>query len=445
MPTFVEPKTDKRVPGIVPRPITPTELTNITNPFVNAIGNSPFDKFKKAFKTGSTFKIPMPGEGLPRVIHYIADQSGCAFWRMIWPGDELLANNKAVVMSLYQMVNLPEFYLGITAVRLQRQCTPHQRDFIARLRKISEAMKEQIGKGFKIIYEIDDICFPKECIPNYNVCRDAFDNDEISEMLQEIIPMTDEMVVVSETMADHYRKHLNFDRISVIPNYAPKYWLDRGYNEYDRITNYRNHKKKPRILYAGSGTHFDVQNRTNQVDDFDHVVNFIGQDLAVHKKYEWVFLGGLPLKLQQFIGKGVEFHPWTAITEYPELIKKINPNIMIAPLADNIFNRAKANIKLTEGAAFGIPVVAQNLDCYNKDGEWKWLFNDAREMKSHIDQIMASERTYKDAMQFSREYAEKYWMKDHMDEWLLIYETPYGDPKRKQNPHFARYNKEQCK
>ena len=173
-------------------------------------------------------------------------------------------------------------------------------------------------------------------------------------------------------------------------------------------------------------------------------MNFIGQDLVQHKKYEWVFLGGLPMKLRQFIGKGIEFHPWAAITEYPELIKTINPTLMIAPLTDNLFNRSKANIKLTEGAAFGIPVVAQNLDCYNKDGEWKWLFDTAPEMFQHIENIMSSEKSYRDAVQFSRGYAEKFWLKDHMDEWLLLYETEYGDPKRKANPHFKRYNKEQC-
>lgn len=420
-----------------------TVIKNINNSFYSRIaGFIPLSWRIASQCTHLDVKIPTPGEGLPRVIHYCADQSGCGFWRLIWPGDELMAHNKAVVMTLYQMVLNASFYRGIDAIRLQRQCTEPQLEFIKMLRKISDEMKKQTGKGFRLIYEVDDIV-DYESIPEYNVCRDAFkDSTTINKIMREAVSNCDEMVVVSEYMKRHYMELLGTDKISVIPNYAPKTWLDRGYDEGRIIEKYHKNNGKPRILYAGSGTHFDVTNRANQQDDFSQINQFIINDLMGAKRYQWVFLGGLPLSLRQFVGHGVEFHPWSVITEYPALLQSLNADVMIAPLLDNQFNNAKANIKLIESGAQGIPMVAQNLACYNTDG-WKWLFDTGEQMMYHIQDILSSETKYLEAVRFSRQYTESRWLKDHLDEWVLLYTSEWGSDKRKENPDFYKNNKDQ--
>lgn len=450
MPSFVHesPQSLKKVPN-VKMPTLPAfeELTNIINPYKYKVGELPFskNKFDKNIQK-EPFKLPAPGEGLPRVIHYCADQSGCAFWRLIWPGDELLAHNKCVIMTLYQMVILAQFYLGIDAVRLQRQCTSQQLEFVKFLRQVTEDFKknDKIKKGFRIILEVDDIIGPAECIPEYNVCRDAFLDPEILNNFKKIAHLCDEMTVVSENMRKHYTKYLEYDKISVIPNYAPKSWLDRGHDEESVIDNFIKHKQKPRVLYAGSGTHFDVDNRVNQKDDFAHVVDFIIKDLTVHKKYEWVFVGGLPQRLRQFINNGIEFHNWSAITEYPDLIKSLNVNAAIAPLADNAFSRSKANIKLMEYGALGIPCVAQDLDPYNSDG-WTHLFTTGEQMMTELSKIVSSEMAFKKAVKEARAYAERFWLKDHLDQYSLLYTTEFGSAERLKNKVFVDNNKQQFK
>jgi len=259
-----------------------------------------------------------------------------------------------------------------------------------------------------------------------------------------LVKNCDEMSVVSPYMKKLYQERLDFDKISVIPNYAPKHLVDVGFNMEKILFNYKKSKtKKPRILYAGSATHFDIGNNVNQRDDFYHVADYIWHDLTVDKKYEWIFLGGaLPLKLRQFINNGIEFHPWIPIPEYPDKIRNLNCQIMLAPLADNVFNRAKSNIKLTEGGIFGIPVIAQNLDCYNSDG-WEYLFNTGAEMMAMIDHVLKNQTNYKRAVEFGRAYAEKYMLKDHLDELTTFYTTPYGDEKRKEHKMFYELNKDQ--
>jgi hypothetical protein len=139
MPTIVKPDETIKVPGVKPR--TTSTGTNIRfNPFRFKIGKNPFHEKVHTLNTSSgqpQIKIPVPGEGLPRVIHFCADQSGCGFWRMLWPAHDLLAYNKAVVMNLYQMVFDPRFYGGVDAVRVQRQATDSQLEFMKFLRKTS--------------------------------------------------------------------------------------------------------------------------------------------------------------------------------------------------------------------------------------------------------------------------------------------------------------------
>lgn len=442
MPEFVNNISFQKVPNVKPVELPTVILKNIIDVFQLRIGKNIFDKYSN-IESGNSVKLTPPGDGLTRVIHYTADQSGCAFWRMIFPANELLANNKAVVMTLYTMQLHAHFYVGVDAVRLQRQCTTYQRDFIAQLREISNIYKTQTGKGFRIIWEIDDICLPAQDIPNYNICKDAFISDDVKIIVKDIMKYVDEVVVVSEPMAEHYRHHLEFDKISVIPNYAPKSWLDRNVTDHERIKCYRTNKKKPRILYAGSTTHFDVANRVNQKDDFGQVINHILKDLTTLKKYQWVFLGAIPPILRNFIGKGVEFHDWVAITDYPEKLRTLEVNAMIAPLEDNIFNKSKADIKLLEAGALGIPIVAQNIDCYNRNNEWKYLFNSGEEMMQQLNMILSSEKNYLTAVEQGNEYANKRWLKDHMDEWSLLYTTPWADDKRKENKSFYDFNKKQ--
>lgn len=419
--------------------------SNVSFPFFKKVGtNSYGEKLSKLvnYSHDNKIKIPVPGEGLPRVIHYCADQSGCAFWRMLWPAEELLAHNKAVIMTLYQMVTIGQFYLGIDAVKLQRQCTPPQLEFVKFLRGVSDEIKKQNGKGFRIIWEVDDVVAPSQDIPDYNVCKSAFEGDLVLNTVREMMKYVDEMTVVSEYMKQHYKKWLNFDKISVIPNYAPKNWFDKGFDLSKIKDRYKRHKKKPRILYAGSGTHFDVSNKVDQNDDFGHVVDSIIQDITIHKKYEWVFFGALPMKLRQFINNGIEFHDWTAITDYTNKLKDLDVDVCIAPLQNNNFSRSKADIKLTESGMQGIPCVAQNLECYNSNG-WKYLFDTPKQMYNIIDSILKDEQSYINASTYARKYAEDYILQDHLEEHMLIYTTEYGDSKRKNNKHFYKNNKSQ--
>ena len=103
-------------------------------------------------------------------------------------------------------------------------------------------------------------------------------------------------------------------------------------------------------------------------------------------------MGGAPLKLKPFIDNGdIEFHPWATLPDYPQAIADLNVNCLIAPLANNEFNKCKSNIKHLEGATQGIPVVCQDLITYESSPN---RFQTGEEMIDQIRSILKDTDTY---------------------------------------------------
>lgn len=363
--------------------------------------------------------LEMPGQGLNRSVNYYADYAGCGWWRMIAPELLMNINNKAVISGLTTMVLDPRFYAGIKAVRLQRQATPVQLQFMKFLKQISKEHKT------KIIYEIDDIIV-KDDIPDYNRCKIAFESEEIMKSCLEMMSMADEISVTCKYMKDYYINKTGNKNITVIPNYPAKMWMD-GHYDTQRIANsYDSNKKKPRIAYVGSGTHIDVMNKTNQKDDFAHVVDDI---IASRKDIQWVFVGCFPLACKPFIDRGeMEFVQWFPLLNLWKAYTTTNIQAVIAPLQDNVFNRAKSNIKYLEAATCGIPGIFQDIVTY-KDAPLR--FSTGSELIDQIKALTKDSNTYMKFSKKAREYADTMWLDDHLDEFAELYHTPFGDSTRK--------------
>ena len=362
--------------------------------------------------------LEMPGQGLSRAINYYADYAGCGWWRMIAPEILMNINNKAVICGLTTMVLDPRFYNGIKAVRLQRQATPVQLQFLKFLKQGSAQ------HNFKIIYEIDDIII-KDDIPNYNRCKVAFESDEIMNSCIEMMQMSDEISVTCQYMKDYYINKTGNKNITVIPNYPAKMWMDGHYDPKKILKDYQQHKKKPRIAYIGSGTHIDVMNKTNQKDDFAHIVDDI---ISSRKDFQWVFVGAFPLACKPFIDRGeMEFVQWFPLLELWKAYTTTNINAVIAPLQNNVFNNAKSNIKYLEAATCGIPGVFQDMITY-KNAPLR--FSKGAELIDQIKTLTKDENTYMKFSNKAREYADTMWLDDHLDEFVELYYTRIGDKER---------------
>ena len=404
---------------------------------INPQGNVPFQSTPfniKPFTSNNNIKPQInqklekpPETQLPRFLNYYADYSGCGHWRMIWPEQVMNAHNKAVVHGTTVMNVDPRYYTQTKAVRIQRQATPQQLEFVKFLRKLADA------NNFRLIYEIDDICFHED-IPDYNKYKTAFTDPKIRQSAQEMMEICDEITVTCPFMRDYYASKTNNKNVTVIPNFMPKFWIG-GKSDINRtMESYEKNKRKPRILYAGSGAHFDVENRTKFRDDFEHVNDVIRRTVD---KYQWVFLGAHPLPIRDLIQNGkIEFHPWKRLYEYGQGLYDHNVNMIVAPLQDSTFNKAKSDLKYIEACALGLPIACQDL-CTYENAPIKFRTGD--EMIDQIENTLKDRKRYKSLCKKASQYAETRWLEDdiNIDCYTELYQYGVGDPKRL---NLSRYN-----
>lgn len=355
-----------------------------------------------------------------KVFNFLADHGGCGCWRLIWP--EMIMNLRGDLLSFNGILMLKDerFYSQMTTIRIQRQASPHQLEFVKFLKDVQKRQK------FKIVYEIDDITF-REDIPDYNRFKSAFVSDEVRTSAEQIMNLCDEITVTCDFMKDYYKSKIANQNITVIPNYVPRFWMGNFYNKEKLIKNLHDNKNKPRILYNGSAAHFDIDNRAKQRDDFYHVNDVI---INTRKKFKWVFIGAAPQTLLPYIKAGeIEFHPWCKLMDYPYFIDKLNIQMMIAPLADNTFNKSKSDLKYLEGACYGIPVACQDIITYSNA---PIKFKTGDEMIDQINENL-KENNYKRHSTNARKVAESRFLEneENIMKFVEMYKYPYGSGERK--------------
>lgn len=358
----------------------------------------------------SNFANSLPNSTPKRSVNFIADAGGCGHFRMIWPSYLLNIYQKGIVTCDMAMIFDPRYYQDVRTVRVQRQATPHQVNFLKHLKEISKK------NNMKLLYDVDDVIF-REDIPPYNGCRHAFLGDEIRSSSVEAMLLCDKMTVCSDYMADYYRKKTGHPNIFSIPNYLPKFWFDRYYSASKIEERYNKHRKKPRVGVFASGTHVDANQQNNDIDDFTHVNDVI---IKTCKDIQWVVVGSKPRKLSPYIDQGlIEFKQWVNLNDYPDFMDKMDVNLTFAPLVDNEFNRSKSDIKILEAGALGVPCICQDLVTYSKS---PLKFTTGDDLLNKIVTVMKDSNSY---FKYSKEYrsiAESRWLEDHLNEYVDLYE-----------------------
>ena len=265
---------------------------------------------------------------LPTVLAYAADAMGCGHYRIIQP---LGALNRAgladgVLSDRFLTVAELERFRPDSIV-LQRQISDTQIEQIRRMKSFSAAFK---------VFELDDYLpnLPMKSTHKAQMPRD------IMRSLRRGLSYVDRFVVSTESLAEaYYGLH---DDIRVVNNCLdPQWW--RG------LSSQRRCSSKPRVGWAGGVSH------TGDLEMIADVVKALADEV------EWVFFGMCPDKLRPFVH---EFHPGIAIDKYPAALARMNLDLALAPVEQNLFNECKSNLRLLEYGACGFPVVCSDLVCY---------------------------------------------------------------------------------
>ena len=361
---------------------------------------------------------------LPRYVNYLADYSGCGHWRILWPEAVINARGDGMSQSTTAMVVDPRWYTGVKCVKVQRQASSHQKEFIKFLKKVQQE------HGFKIIYEVDDVVF-RECIPDYNKFKFAFDTDEVRQNCIDIINMVDEVTVTCDFMRRLYQEKTGQQKITVIPNFVPNSWMGQLFDPRKIERAFEANKRKPRILYTGSGAHYDVDNKTGGKDDMSGVRDFIRKTVD---KYQWLFVGAFPPQLQDLVQqRKIEFYPWQPLLRYPYFIASLDAQLMVAPLQNNDFNKAKSDIKFIEASILGIPCLCQDMETYSTAPSYL-RFSTVEEFEAKIEKILNHKKKnkYFQNVHKLRELGQKRILEidSNIGAHLEALNTPYGSSER---------------
>ena len=355
---------------------------------------------------------PSPAAPTNYAISFAADHGGCGFWRMHWPESIINSSGAGVITNSTVMLLDPRYYQTVKSVKIQRQVTQPQLEFTKFLRDLSNKTNK-----FKLYYEIDDVIFPED-IPLYNKSREAFVDPVIAQTATEIIKLCDYITCPTKYMADYYTEKTGVPAI-VLPNYMPKFWLDRFYSKAKVVENYDKNKKRPRIGYVGSPTHLNIGNVAGVVDDIGPHYDNIRKTV---KDFKWVFMGGVPHALHDLVRSGdIEYVPWKTLYDYSYAYDALNLNVAIAPLQNNKFNLSKAPIKYLEAGALGIPCVCQDYAPYNTDPVAPLRFNTPDEMLDVIKKLTSNRQYYLTESDRARKVATQYWLEDHIQEHIKVY------------------------
>jgi O-antigen biosynthesis protein len=396
------------------------------SPFSSPFPTTPSPHVQNSQSRKTAIKNPSPRENsLPRYINYLADLSGCGHWRILWPEQVINATGRGVSHSLTAMVADPRFYNNVKAVKVQRQASSSQKKFVSHLKQVQQEA------GFKLIYEVDDVVF-KEEIPDYNKFKFAFDKEEVRQNCIDIINMCDEVTVTCPFMKQLYHEKTGHNNITVIPNFVPDFWMGHLFNGKEVATQFEKNKRKPRILYTGSGAHYDVDNKTGGKDDFTLVRDFVRRTVD---KYQWIFVGSYPPQLVDLVRqKKIEFYPWQNLLNYPRFISSLRAQLMVAPLEENNFNRAKSDIKFIEACTLGIPCLCQDMVTYSTAPE-SLRFSTIEEFSDKIDTILSwkNRSKYYGNIHKLRGIGEDRILESshNIGSHLEVLNTPYGSADRK--------------
>lgn len=395
-----------------------------TSPFSNPLPSSPFG----GNIARATPSVVPDNSKTKRYINYLAGRDGCGLYRRGFISNHIEMNGLGDVANLTKMIFEESFYNDIKCISLQRQASVHQKNFISFLKSI------QPKYGFKLIYEIDDVVFREE-IPDYNSSKDGFDNNEVRQNCVDMIRMVDEVTVTCDYMKQLYIEKTGQQKVTVVPNFMPYWWIGHQYNYNKIVANHEKHKSKPRIVYAGSGAHFDVKNKTGGLDDFTHVIKFI---IDNRHKYQFVFIGACPPPLVPYVqSKEIELHRWQTLMEYPTFLSDIRAQLFIAPLLDIPFNRSKSDIKFIEAAQLGIPCLCQDMVTYSTAPDFL-KFKTGDELKDKVDQLLnwKNRSKYYQIIPELRKIGETRFMErpENFNCFIEAFDTPFGSPQR----HFLK-------
>jgi hypothetical protein len=322
--------------------------------------------------------------------------SGCAWYRMILPMQQLQAHGYEVSLASADTDKGP----GITA----RSMEGHDVIVAQRFNKPGgiHVFREARTARNRLVYELDDDVFSvtPENFQAYNFWR----RPEILDAATHAMEVADLITCSTEPLAGVLRQYN--PNVAVLPNHIPAWVCDIE----------RNRRARPAVGWTGGASHgADVGLISGPVRRF--LKRFPGWDLRIAATdYRPTFKAG----------DRAVFTPWVAVAEDDRgFYTAPDWDIGLAPVTPTAFNASKSHLKALEYGALGIPVIASDYHPYRylvKHGETGFLVRKDHEWLSYMSELASDDALRSKMGAAAREAAREYTIEKGWKMWADAYE-----------------------
>lgn len=283
----------------------------------------------------------------------IGGGGGCFYHRIATIANHLNATpsyNTKVIMSPCPILD-GNILSQTKCVLFQRPVTPIMLEWIKRYKEL----QPKFG-NYSCVGEIDDLFteFHGESIPEYNASSLNIRNfTEIDKVVFETMKYLDRMIVSTKMLERVYNEKFNYWNTIVIENAVPKSLYNVNRKNFFRdkpitiIPSGKQHYRPPMPL--------DQQHPMGVTgirgDYTGQWVEFI-RDCIKNDKIQYIEMAGIAYFLEDLSAK-IQTTPWFDTPNYAAFLSRTQPDIIMAPLANNTFVKCKSFLKFTECCALG--------------------------------------------------------------------------------------------
>ncbi len=284
-----------------------------------------------------------------------------------------------------------------------------QRDFARDFRNYEKIINKARSLNKPVVYDIDDLLFQ---LPDNHPDRKSQHYTESLLPILQTLSDADVVTVTTSVLKDHIQPFNN--NIVLLPNYFDDLlWKFKK-------PNIMNENKDPLIIgYMGTESHEEDINHISPV--LVKLLNRYNHELEIH------FWGAKPPnELLEFVSVKWYSSLTYNYIDFTNFFQKQNADIFIAPLIDNLFNRAKSPLKYFEYSALGSPIVSSQLDPFSEiiSNEYNgYLATNHDEWFNYLALLIENhELRYKIASNAQKTITENWLLSENARKWQSIYE-----------------------
>jgi glycosyltransferase involved in cell wall biosynthesis len=291
-----------------------------------------------------------------------------------------------------------------------------------------ELVKHIKGLGKKVVFDIDDLL---TCLSPVNPLASLYTNPRVQDELTELISIVDMVTTTTETLKKEMlvfnsNVHILRNKIDLS---APAWNLSRPKKtENDPVV----------VCFIGGSTHkFDLLSVAGAIINSCSKQNVLfrlcgyskgGRKLSVDKEgriinEEQVKESVWDEIVRAFspLGNNFQVVESKPLTEYPSFFS--DADIIIAPLEDNRFNRAKSELKIIEAGAYSLPIICSDVEPYQilEHGVDGFLAGSSSKFGKYLNRLIADANLRKEMGAALRKKIEASYDSSRQEDRRLAY------------------------